>query len=350
NATPGLGNSVANTAFINSLRGTFIPTVINSTYTCTLGPNQSRTYLNATDEIILDVANNGATDHELTTATATFGLGETQNTNLTGQPYFADPEWQITPTVSAGANYTITLYLSAADLTAITNFINTSEGTAFTTNDIANVLDIYRRDGASSPTTATADPQVEIGATTIGAQGAFTTYTATFNTLPSTFALGTPTLPLPVEGLSLQAEVGPQGFVFLNWQTLQEWDTDKFVVERMGENQSYQPIAQQEAAGFSETPRYYQMIDREAPVGIQTYRIKQLDIDGAFTYSDPVSVEVFSAGELIVLQSYPSPAREVVHFEINSPYSGKAQIRLYQTDGRLVSERSVEVQAGNQTI
>ncbi|MEL6845185.1 MAG: T9SS type A sorting domain-containing protein, partial [Bacteroidota bacterium] len=92
------------------------------------------------------------------------------------------------------------------------------------------------------------------------------------------------------------------------------------------------------------------MIDREAPVGIQTYRIKQLDIDGAFTYSDPVSVEVFSAGELIVLQSYPSPAREVVHFEINSPYSGKAQIRLYQTDGRLVSERSVEVQAGNQTI
>ncbi|MEL7531825.1 MAG: T9SS type A sorting domain-containing protein [Bacteroidota bacterium] len=349
NSTPGVGNSAANTAFINTLRGTFTPTIVNSTYTCNLGPNQTRTYLNPNDEIILDITNNGATDHGSTSGAATFGLGESQNTNLTGQPYFADPEWQVTPTVLTGGDYTVTFYLSAADLTAITNFINTSEGTALAEADIASQLKVYRRDGANSPATATADPQVEIGVTTVGTQGTFTTYQAPFNTF-STFALGTPVSALPVEGLSLQAELSPAGIVYLNWQTLQEWDTDYFSLERKSEQGVFQSVNQQQAAGYSETPRYYQYTDQNAPAGVQIYRIKQVDIDGGFTYSDNVEVEVFPAGELVLLQSYPSPAQSEFNIQLNAPQSGTASLNIYQMDGKLASQESIKIEAGNQTI
>lgn len=348
-STPGIGNSVANSAFITALRGTFTPTVLNSNYTCNLGPNQTRIYLNPNDEIILEVSNNGASDHGSTTASANFGLGEVQNTNLTGQPYFADPEWQLTPTTSTGADYLVSFYLAAADLTAITNFINTNEGTSFTETAIASQLKIYRRDGSNSPVTATADPQVEIGVTTIGTQGTFTTYQAPFNAF-STYALGTPTAALPIEGLGLQAEASPSGIVYLNWQTLQEWDTDYFLLERLNANKEFETITQQKAAGFSETSRYYQFSDQTVSTGIQTYRLKQVDIDGGFAYSDKVQVEVFPAGELIMIQSFPAPANSDFTIQLNAPQAGIAHMRIYQTDGKLISQQPIELAGGLESI
>ncbi|MFK7922851.1 MAG: T9SS type A sorting domain-containing protein [Bacteroidia bacterium] len=348
-STPGIGNSPANSAFITALRGTFTPSVLNASYTCNLGPNQTRTYLNSNDEIILEVQNNGATDHGPTTAAVNFGLGEVQNTNLTGQPYFADPEWQLTPTIAAGGDYLVTFYLSSADLTAITNFINTHEGSSFTEATVASQLKIYRRDGATSPVSATADPQVEIGLTTIGVQGSFTTYQAQFNAF-STFALGTSATVLPVASLSLEAVAGPSGHVDVKWQTLQEWDTDYFLLERQNASQEFETVTQQKAAGFSERARNYQFTDQTVSTGIQTYRIKQVDIDGGFAYSDKVQVEVFSAGELSMLQCYPTPATKDFTIQLNAPQTGNAKMSIYQIDGKLMSQESIVLAGGRESI
>jgi uncharacterized repeat protein (TIGR01451 family) len=93
----------------------------------------------------------------------------------------------------------------------------------------------------------------------------------------------------------------------LNWVTAQETNTAYYQVQRSTDGTTFNTLQKLDAAGNSNNPLAYQAIDMQPANGINYYRIRQTDKDGAYTYSE-TRVLVFDQkdGSLYV---YPNPAR-----------------------------------------
>lgn len=95
---------------------------------------------------------------------------------------------------------------------------------------------------------------------------------------------------LPIELTDFQAKNRGR-FVDLTWQTQTEWNSEKFVLQRSADTENWQDIGEHEAAGYSQTTLDYWWIDDKPLPGLSYYRLKQMDFDGAFDYSEVRAVE-----------------------------------------------------------
>ena len=110
-------------------------------------------------------------------------------------------------------------------------------------------------------------------------------------TLPWAIAGSSASGALPVELLNFNGkQVGPK--VKLEWNTASEINNDYFMVERADADQtSYDFIAKVRSwFNNSSVPLYYEAWDEQPLKGLQYYRLKQVDLDGKYTYSQPVAV------------------------------------------------------------
>ncbi|RMG23756.1 MAG: hypothetical protein D6730_13850, partial [Bacteroidetes bacterium] len=88
----------------------------------------------------------------------------------------------------------------------------------------------------------------------------------------------------PIELLKFEAS--PQGSqVALRWSTAWERDNDYFTVERSPDGQHFSALFDLSSQGDSQTPQYYEAVDPAPLQGSSYYRLKQTDLNGAFTYS-----------------------------------------------------------------
>lgn len=106
--------------------------------------------------------------------------------------------------------------------------------------------------------------------------------TRNFSTLPVTLSWFT--------GVS-----GNNFTVMLQWETAQEQNSDKFIIERSTDGRNFLAIDQVPAAGNSSVRKLYSYTDRLPQIGFNQrplYRLKQVDRDGKFAYSEAVTVQL----------------------------------------------------------
>ena len=84
----------------------------------------------------------------------------------------------------------------------------------------------------------------------------------------------------------------------------------------------------------------YRWLHQKPSSGIQYYRIKQLDLDGRYSYSDVVSAKVESAQTFSV---YPNPATQVIYIDSQSKEDFKIQI--FDSSGNKVLEADSNMNA-----
>lgn len=131
-------------------------------------------------------------------------------------------------------------------------------------------------------------------------------------------------VPLPV-GLSMFNAILKDKKVSINWTTGSEFNTDYFEIQKSRDGQAWQTIKVKIAAGNSTEAIDYSFIDEKPFEGTSYYRLKQVDNDGAFTYSPIRAVNDASANVLLV---YPQPASESFTIEV-----GPMKVtRIYATD------------------
>jgi hypothetical protein len=109
----------------------------------------------------------------------------------------------------------------------------------------------------------------------------------------------------PVELLSFDARLINKK-VDVSWSTASEINCDYFVVQRSGDGKIYEDIAQLKGAGNSTQANYYSTADYSPLVGINYYRLCQVDFDGTRTNYLPKVVKVNGRNSVVV---YPSPAK-----------------------------------------
>ncbi|MFN8396084.1 MAG: hypothetical protein U0176_15720 [Bacteroidia bacterium] len=91
------------------------------------------------------------------------------------------------------------------------------------------------------------------------------------------------------------------GDVVLDWGTWEETNVSTFEVERWNDESGYSPIGTVSPKGSGSS---YEFVDQQPNEGSNLYRIRQVDLDGSYTYSEVVAVE-FSPSERILL--HPNP-------------------------------------------
>ena len=163
------------------------------------------------------------------------------------------------------------------------------------------------------------------------------------------YALASTTDPLPVELKLFTAEV-IGNTVKLNWETETEVDNYGFEVQRSVfgvQSSEWIKIGFVEGHGNSNSPKQYSFTDKN-PVGGSnfSYRLKQIDTDGKFEYSDVVEV-LLVPEELFLSQNFPNPFNPSTTIEFSLSQTSHVTLEVFNTLGERVGVlASEELSAG----
>lgn len=142
----------------------------------------------------------------------------------------------------------------------------------------------------------------------------------------------------PVELAKFDAKLVNDIQVELSWQTHSEENSSHYEIERSttGEENSFVKVGEQTAAGTSIEVINYFFTDR---ITFQSkylyYRLKMIDLDGKFQYSD---TEVIKLNQIDIpdIQVYPNPAIDEISLAAELTQAGTTQIQVFSLEGKLV--------------
>lgn len=100
----------------------------------------------------------------------------------------------------------------------------------------------------------------------------------------------------------------------LNWSTAQEINSRYFSVERSPDGIHWNLIGTLAAAGYSNAVLQYGFTDKEPHTGKNFYRIKQVDANGRFEYTNVKSIEF---KHLLQFSVWPNPASDVTEIRLS---------------------------------
>lgn len=143
---------------------------------------------------------------------------------------------------------------------------------------------------------------------------------------------------LPVELASFDAVVEGNA-VDLRWITASELNNRGFEIERAAGGNAFSVIGFVNGNGTVATPTGYTFSDKLYAPGIYYYRLKQIDMDGAATYSKVIEVKVLSVPwEFSLGQNYPNPFNPSTQVVFNLPQAGMTNLSVYNMLGEKVLE------------
>jgi hypothetical protein len=236
-------------------------------------------------------------------------------------------KWNVAPTTQPTSDVTVIYPFTNTEASAIISVLNNA---AYAD---ANDLQMYKL--TSSGTFA--DPHAS------GATGALLTHGAsasTSNWVWSQHGNGTDHLatykvssfsgggggggaggsPLPVELIHFDAQAAANHTAGLHWATASEINNNYFHVERSYDGRSFELVGEVKGNGNSQHQITYRFLDETISPKENTafYRLKQVDYDGAFEYSDIRVVRFDGRAEAFEIAAYPNPFNNEVTIRIST--------------------------------
>ncbi|MES2560730.1 MAG: BNR-repeat neuraminidase N-terminal domain-containing protein [Bacteroidota bacterium] len=156
---------------------------------------------------------------------------------------------------------------------------------------------------------------------------------------------------LPVKLISFTATAKTKD-VMLNWATATETNNQGFEVEKSIDGRSFSKTgAFVKGAGNSKTMNNYALVDVDAftKAKVLYYRLKQVDFDGAYTYSPIVKVSAAAMG-LNALSVFPNPYNTAYEVSFNALTEGVVAIEMTDLQGRVITSQSSTTAVGENTI
>ena len=141
--------------------------------------------------------------------------------------------------------------------------------------------------------------------------------------------------PLPIELLSFDAWAQENQTALLEWVTAVEINNSGFEVERLEGANSWIKIGWVPGVGNSSEVQEYHFIDPEPQLGSNYYRLKQIDFDGKYEYTEIKEV-YFSNTPGSILSIYPNPVRDRLFLKISGSPEEWIECEIVNMQGQSV--------------
>ncbi len=146
--------------------------------------------------------------------------------------------------------------------------------------------------------------------------------------------------PLPVKfiGFSLTRKSSE---VLVQWSTSEELNADRYELERSFDGASWNTIALIAAAGNSSAVQNYSYSDRSAGSRSVYYRIRQVDVDGRFTYTPVKSVRNSTTTDVQI-----AAVNGKLLLQFPAEVKGAVELRFVNLNGQVIARQSLNNPTG----
>ncbi len=153
---------------------------------------------------------------------------------------------------------------------------------------------------------------------------------------------------LPIGLLYFNAEPN-EGVVNLDWATESEENNDYFEIERSVDAVTWEKLTQKDGQGNSTLQTKYSHTDQNPHSGLSYYRLKQVDFDLSYSYSNIVSVDLSKNNEFIS-NVHPNPTNDLVYFDLTTKSKGDVTIEVINYSGEVVYTTNKNVELGKNPL
>ena len=157
--------------------------------------------------------------------------------------------------------------------------------------------------------------------------------------------------PLPVELVYLQANAMDNSYILVSWQTDLEINNYGFNVERSTDGQNWTLIGFVQGHDNSVVANNYSLKDEQVtPDVVYYYRLKQIDNNGHFVYTDIVTASI-TVGNLFTISDFiPNPSYNATKLIVNTSGAVTINVKLFDILGREISEKSYQLNDGENEL
>lgn len=140
----------------------------------------------------------------------------------------------------------------------------------------------------------------------------------------------------PVELTSFTASTANNS-VTLRWNTATEINNRIFEIERKTVDNDFVTVGFVNGQGTTTQAHDYTYSDNNLNPGTYIYRLKQIDYDGQFSYSDEVTAEISAAIAFELNQNYPNPFNPSTTINFGVAQAGNVRLVIYNSLGQEVT-------------
>jgi subtilisin family serine protease len=140
---------------------------------------------------------------------------------------------------------------------------------------------------------------------------------------------------LPVAMAPMKA-VADGNRVLLHWKTLSEVDNAGFEVQHKGDG-PYEAVGFVEGMGATHLPQQYAFTTGELLPGHHVFRLKQLNFDGTYAYSDEAAVDITVPGAYQLSAAYPNPFNPATSLSLAVARAQHVRAEAFDVLGRRVA-------------
>lgn len=149
---------------------------------------------------------------------------------------------------------------------------------------------------------------------------------------------------LPIELTSFDGEnLGSQNWIY--WTTASEMNNDHFVLQRSPDGSDFSDLAIIQASGNSNVEDKYDYYDKNPFAGINYYRLKQVDVDESYSYSEIISIGK-SPGTDVVTSLSPNPTTGLINVGLTVEEDCNIVIDVFNEVGQLIQTSKKEMHRG----
>jgi hypothetical protein len=335
-------------------------------YSCTIGANTTQIFFDHSGNLMAQVTS-GGTALGSTAVTTTID-GSVQSFGPTHPQHYLQRHFIITPTTNAAAN--VCLFLADAEANALNTastgdphgspeYYGTFPAASSSAASFQSATSIMKYDGGAQTPGSHTSEQVISGITathnpTINGNAYNAVWEFCYNVGSFSgfyiYASNSTGDPLPVTLVSFTAQPVNNQYIQLDWITASEIDNSGFEIERSLDGSTYQSIEWVDGHGNSTVTNDYEYADLSAIPGvIYYYRLKQVDVDGNFAYSNIASAELTGDKGFTLEGIYPNPATNQVSIGVISSMSTGATVVMTDMLGRNVMQEDWALSVGYNT-